>query len=47
LGLLVLTLLLWVLRGLNVLAFLPGIVLWALLLTTIGAGVITSLQRIR
>lgn len=46
LGLLGFTLLVWILRGLTVLAFLPGIVLWLLLLVTIGAGVITSLQRI-
>ena len=47
LGLLLLTLLVWVLRGLTVLSFVPGIVLWLLLLLTIGSGVITSLQRIR
>jgi len=47
LGLLTFTLLVWILRGLTVLAFIPGIVLWLLLLLTIGAGVITSLQRIR
>ena len=47
LGLLALTLLVWILRGLAVLSFIPGIVLWLLLLLTIGAGVITSLQRIR
>jgi hypothetical protein len=47
LGLLGLTLLVWILRGLTVLAFLPGVILWLLLLLTIGAGVITSLQRIR
>ncbi len=36
-----------VLRGLTILAFLPGIVVWLLLLLTIGSGVVTSLQRIR
>jgi hypothetical protein len=41
------TLLVWVLRGLTILSFIPGIVLWLLLLLTIGAGVITSLQRMR
>lgn len=46
-GLLILTLLVWVLRGLTILSFLPGIIIWVLLLLTIGAGVITSLQRIR
>lgn len=47
LGLLVLTLLIWILRGFTILAFLPGVVLWLLLLLTIGSGVLTSLQRIR
>ncbi|MEM6837702.1 MAG: hypothetical protein AAF609_12700 [Cyanobacteria bacterium P01_C01_bin.120] len=47
LALLVLTLLVWVLRGLTILSFLPGLLIWLLLLLTIGAGVITSLQRMR
>lgn len=47
LGLLALTVVVWVLRGLTILAFLPGIVVWLLLLLTIGSGVVTSLQRIR
>jgi hypothetical protein len=47
LALLILTLLVWILRGLTVLSFVPGVILWLLLLLTIGAGVITSLQRIR
>lgn len=47
LGLLILTLLIWILRGFTILAFLPGVVLWLLLLLTIGSGVLTSLQRIR
>ena len=47
LGLLAFTLLVWILRGLAILAFLPGIILWTLALLTISAGVITSLQRIR
>lgn len=46
-GLLILTLLIWILRGLTWLSFVPGIILWLLLLLTIGAGVITSLQRIK
>ena len=46
-GLLILTLLVWVLRGLAILSFIPGIILWILLLLTIGAGVITSLQRMQ
>jgi len=47
LALLGLTLLVWILRGLTILSFILGIVLWLLLLLTIGAGVITSLQRMR
>ncbi|MDB9526935.1 hypothetical protein PN498_13125 [Oscillatoria sp. CS-180] len=47
LGLLILTVLVWLLRGLTILSFIPGITLWILLLLTIGSGVITSLQRIR
>lgn len=47
LGILALTLLVWILRGLTLLAFVPGIVLWLLLILTIGSGVLTSLQRIR
>lgn len=47
LSLLGITILVWFLRGLTVFSFVPGIVLWILLLLTIGAGVITSLQRMR
>ncbi|MEO1094508.1 MAG: hypothetical protein AAFX01_06365 [Cyanobacteria bacterium J06638_28] len=47
LGILALTLVIWILRGLSILAFLPGIILWILLLLTIGSGVFTSLQRMR
>ncbi|MGD1905439.1 MAG: hypothetical protein ACFB0C_05515 [Leptolyngbyaceae cyanobacterium] len=47
LGILAVTALVWILRGLGVFAFLPGLVLWILLLCTIGAGVIASLQRMR
>jgi hypothetical protein len=47
LGLLGLTALVWILRGLALLAFLPGIVIWVLLLACIGAGIATSLQKIR
>jgi hypothetical protein len=45
--LLAVTALVWILRGLAILAFLPGLVLWILLLCTIGAGVFASLQRMR
>jgi hypothetical protein len=42
-----LTLLVWVLRGVSVLAFLPGVVLWVLILLCFGLGIISSLQRMR
>ncbi|MGF1498659.1 MAG: hypothetical protein ACFB8W_17805 [Elainellaceae cyanobacterium] len=42
-----LTLGVWVLRGLGILTFLPGGILWLLFLLTIGAGVINGIQRTR
>ncbi|HEY9625124.1 MAG TPA: hypothetical protein V6C78_32665 [Crinalium sp.] len=47
LTLLSITFVVWVLRGLGVLGFLPGIVLWLLILLTISAGVISRVQRIQ
>ncbi|MDA0866733.1 MAG: hypothetical protein O2890_10000 [Cyanobacteria bacterium] len=47
LGTLAVTTLVWILRGLTILAFIPGLVLWILLLCTVGAGVVASLQRMR
>lgn len=41
------TLLVWLLRGLTVLAFMPGVVLWALILICFSLGIISTLQRIR
>ncbi|WP_035992166.1 hypothetical protein [Leptolyngbya sp. KIOST-1] len=38
---------LWILRGLSVLAFLPGVVIWLLILVCFGLGIVSSLQRIR
>lgn len=46
-GMLGVTLIVWILRGFTLLAFLPGIVMWILLLLTIGSGIFMSLQRIR
>ncbi len=40
-------LVLWILRGLVILTFVPGIVFWILILTGFALGVIASLQRIR
>jgi uncharacterized membrane protein YbhN (UPF0104 family) len=47
LGALALTLAMWVLRGLTLLAFLPGAVLWVLILLCFGLGIVASLQRMR
>lgn len=45
LSILTITLTLWVLRGIGLLTFLPGIVIWMLLFLTIGAGVISVVSR--
>ena len=37
----------WVLRGFGLLAFLPGIVLWLLILLCFALGILSTLQRIR
>lgn len=37
----------WGLRGFGVLTFLPGVVIWVLLLCAIGAGVVDMVQRTR
>jgi hypothetical protein len=47
LGTVALTLLVWILRGLTWLAFLPGLVLWVLILLCFGLGIISSLQRMQ
>lgn len=39
--------LIWGLRGLSVLAFMPGLVLWVLILLCFSLGIISTLQRIR
>lgn len=39
--------LIWGLRGLSVLAFIPGLVLWVLILLCFSLGIISTLQRIR
>ncbi|MBD2425181.1 hypothetical protein [Phormidium sp. FACHB-1136] len=41
------TLLVWLLRGLTILAFMPGAVLWVLILLCFSLGIISTLQRIR
>lgn len=47
LGVMALTLVVWLLRGFALLAFLPGLVLWVLILLCFGLGIVSSLQRIR
>ncbi|PSB18782.1 hypothetical protein C7B61_03180 [filamentous cyanobacterium CCP1] len=47
LTILFISILVWVLRGLGILTFLPGIVIWILLLLTIGAGVFSGIQGTR
>ena len=42
-----LTAIVWILRGLSLLAFLPGLVIWLLILLCFGLGIVSSLQRIR
>ncbi|MEL7331903.1 MAG: hypothetical protein AAFN12_06615 [Cyanobacteria bacterium J06560_2] len=37
----------WVLRGLTLLSFLPGLVLWLLILACLGVFVFNSLQSMR
>lgn len=44
---LALTAIVWILRGLSVLAFLPGLMIWLLILVCFGLGIVSSLQRIR
>lgn len=47
LGVLALTIVVWAFRGLSLLAFLPGIFLWILILLCFGTGIISSLQKMR
>ncbi|TVQ10362.1 MAG: hypothetical protein EA368_07585 [Leptolyngbya sp. DLM2.Bin27] len=42
-----LTAMVWILRGLSLLAFMPGLVIWLLILLCFGLGIVSSLQRIR
>jgi len=42
-----LTAMVWLLRGLSLLAFVPGLVIWLLILLCVGLGIVSSLQRIR
>ncbi|NJN86556.1 MAG: hypothetical protein HC881_09890 [Leptolyngbyaceae cyanobacterium SL_7_1] len=46
LGLLGVTIAVWLLRGVGMLTFLPGIVIWVLVLLTIAAGVVSRVYRV-
>jgi hypothetical protein len=39
------TLVVWVLRGIGLLTFLPGLVIWLLILLSAGAAVVDFIQR--
>jgi len=39
------TLAVWVLRGIGLLTFLPGLVIWVLIFLSVGAGVYDFIQR--
>ncbi|MBF2080435.1 MAG: hypothetical protein IGR76_18430 [Synechococcales cyanobacterium T60_A2020_003] len=41
------TLAVWILRGLGILTFIPGGVIWLLLLLTVGTGVFNMVQSTR
>lgn len=41
------TLTVWILRGLGILTFIPGGVIWILLVLTIGTGVFNMIQNTR
>ncbi|HEY9763384.1 MAG TPA: hypothetical protein V6D07_12715 [Trichocoleus sp.] len=47
LGTLAFTAVIWILRGVSLLAFLPGIVIWLLILLCFGLGIFSSLQKMR
>ncbi|XZN95006.1 MAG: hypothetical protein ACM65K_19315 [Microcoleus sp.] len=39
------TLLVWILRGVSLLTFIPGVVIWILILLSFVAGILTTLLR--
>jgi hypothetical protein len=45
LGVLGVTIAIWVLRGIGLFTFIPGGLIWILLFLTIGAGVVDTFQR--
>jgi hypothetical protein len=44
---LALTVIVYILRGFAILSMLPGSVIWALILLSIGTGILAALQNIR
>lgn len=47
LSLLILTIVVWVMRGFGILTFIPGGVIWLLMLLTVGAAVVAGLLGTR
>lgn len=45
LGLVGLTIMIWVLRGVGLLAFIPSSLIWILLFLSVGTGILNSLLR--
>jgi hypothetical protein len=46
-GILGITFLVWILRGLGVLTFVPGLVLWVLIFLSIAAGILMGWESSR
>ncbi|WP_228035056.1 hypothetical protein [Oculatella sp. LEGE 06141] len=46
-AILTVTIVTWVLRGLGILTFIPGLIIWLLLLLTIGSGVVMGILGTR
>lgn len=40
------TIAIWVMRGIGFLTFIPGVVIWVLMLVTISLGVLSRFQRV-
>ncbi len=47
LAILAITIAVWVLRGIGLLTFIPGGIIWLLILLSVGSGVVNVLLRMR
>ncbi|HEY9696339.1 MAG TPA: hypothetical protein V6D10_03700 [Trichocoleus sp.] len=47
LSLLILTIVVWVMRGFGILTFIPGGIIWLLIVLTVGAAVVSGLMGTR